>query len=338
VPAASTPAPEPSRPAGFPHIALLLPTGSDAFGMAASAVRQGFEAASKKQGASTLPVRLYQVSEDTQEIIAAYRQALLAGATLVVGPLTRDGVTALAQTDLVTVPTLALNVPDRATPERSKLYVLSLQVESEAQQVARLALREGRRKAFTVTDHTALGKRMRDAFAEEFSRGGGYAIADYAYATDSAALDRLKQAANLGVADMVFLAVDAGRARSIASYLSTLPAYGTSQLNPGGFAPRMYVDVGEMRFVDMPWMLQADHPAVMTYSRGGYRQVDDLERLYALGIDAFRVAQELLAGKREIDIDGVTGRLLLGPDRQVQRELLVAIMSAGKLTVLGENR
>ena len=306
--------------------------------MAASAVRQGFEAASRKHSAATLPVRLYQVSEDTQQIIAAYRQAVAAGATLVVGPLTRDGVTALAQTDLLTVPTLALNVPERATPDRSKLFVLSLQVESEARQVARLALREGRRKAFTVTDHTALGKRMRDAFAEEFSRGGGYAIADYAYATDSAALDRLRQAANLGVADMVFLAVDAARARSVAPYLSTLPAYGTSQLNPGELAARTYVDVGETRFVDMPWMLQADHPAVMIYSRAGHREADDLERLYALGIDAFRVALELLAGKRDIDLDGVTGHLVLGPDRQVQRGLSVAIISGGKLTVLGENR
>ena len=306
--------------------------------MAASAVRQGFEAALKKQSRPALPVRLYAVSEDTQQVIDVYRQAVAAGATLVVGPLTRGGVTALAQTDLLTVPTLALNMPERATPDRRNLYVLSLQVEAEAQQVARLALREGRRKALTVTDHTPLGKRMRDAFAEEFTRGGGYTIADYDHATDSAALDRLKQAATLGVADMVFLAVDAGRARAVAPYLSMLPAYGTSHLNPGPPGPRTYVDVGETRFVDMPWMVQADHPAVMVYARTGSRQADDLERLYALGIDAYRVAQELLAGKRDIDLDGVTGRLTLGPDRQIQRGLLVAIMSAGKLIVLGEDR
>ncbi len=39
-----------------------------------------------------------------------------------------------------------------------------------------------------------------------------------------------------------------------------------------------------------------DHPAVMIYSRGPGREPEDLERLRALGIDAFRVAQELLAG------------------------------------------
>src|SRR5688572_15593755 len=75
-----------------PHIALLLPTGSEAFGRAAEAVRAGFLEASKKPAGRTLPVRLYAVTDHPQNVIASYRQALAGGAQLVVGPLTRNGV------------------------------------------------------------------------------------------------------------------------------------------------------------------------------------------------------------------------------------------------------
>lgn len=349
-PDARAPQPDAAALPNAPHVALLLPTGSDAFARPAEAVRAGFLEAWKRQGTRALPVRLYPVSEDPQYLIAAYRKALAAGAQFVVGPLTRNGVTALAgATNLIAVPTLALNVPERV-PERApanapKLYMLSLHVEAEARQVAQLALSEGRRKAFTVSEQTPLARRMREAFVEEFERGGGHHIADYAYVTDSAGLDRMKQAAGLGVADMVFFAVDAARLRTVRTYMSPITAYGTSQLNPGlNVGPTVAIaalnagEVPDVRFVDMPWMVQPDHPAVMTYARPGVRESDDLERLYALGIDAARVAEDLLNGRRDIDIDGVTGRLTLGPDGQFRRGLLVTLIDGGRLTILGESR
>lgn len=327
-------------PSGAPHLALLLPTGSGAFARPAEAVRAGFLEAWKKQTPRTLPVRLYAVNDDPQHVLAVYRQALVAGAQMVVGPLTRNGVTALASApNLLTVPTLALNVPERVAARPSNFYMLSLQVEGEARQIAQLALGEGRRRALTITDQTALARRMRDAFAEEYKRGGGYHIADYAYTNDTAGLERIKQASGIGVADMIFLALDAPRLRALRSVISAIPAYGTSQLNAGFAANSDNPDIPDVRFVDMPWMVQPDHPAVMVYARGAAgRQTDDIERLYALGIDAFRVAQELLAGKRDIDIDGVTGRLRLGADGQFRRGLLLTLVSGGRVTVLGESR
>jgi outer membrane PBP1 activator LpoA protein len=115
-------------------------------------------------------------------------------------------------------------------------------------------------------------------------------------------------------------------------------AYGTSQLNPGLKTGPNTGDVPDVRFVDMPWMVQPDHPAVMIYGRPGSRESDDLERLYALGIDAFRLAEDLLEGKREIELDGVTGRLTLASDGQFRRGLLVTLIDGGRLTILGESR
>ena len=312
-----------------------MPTGSDVFGKPAEAVREGFAEAAKKQTGAPLTIRLYPTAEENQ-VVDRYREALSAGARLVVGPLTRNGVTAIATTvKPVTVPTLALNVPDGVATNPPNLYTLSLHIETEARQIAQGARREGKRKALTITDPSPLGRRMRDAFVDEFERGGGFRIADYPFATDGGTPERLRQAASTGAVDMVFLALDAARARLVRPAVSALPAYGTSQINPGTGAAS-FLDLDDVRFVDMPWLLQPDHPAVMVYPRSTARVPDEIERLRALGIDAFRVAQELYAGKREIDVDGVTGKLSLAPDGSIRRTLPVALITGGQLTILPE--
>jgi outer membrane PBP1 activator LpoA protein len=64
-----------------------------------------------------------------------------------------------------------------------------------------------------------------------------------------------------------------------------------------------------LRFVDMPWLHQPDHAATMIFPRPETQLAADLERLYALGIDAFRVAGELARSHTEFTLDGVTGTL-----------------------------
>src|SRR4051794_22927124 len=128
-----------------PHIALILPLASASFGRHADAVRQGFFAGAKAAGTTAPPIRVYPVNEDSLNVLAVYDQALESGASLVVGPLTRDGVAALASSKLVTVPTLALNTLEAGMPQPARLYLFSLNVEQEARQVAQLASNEGRR-------------------------------------------------------------------------------------------------------------------------------------------------------------------------------------------------
>ena len=321
-----------------PHIALLLPAGSSAFVRAADAVKLGFLTAARIQGKTPLPIRSYAVTDDPQNIVVGYSQALAAGARLVVGPLTRNGVSALAASNLVRVATLALNVPDRALPVPPDLYVLSLHVEAEARQIAQLAANEGRLNALTINGDTPLLRRIHQAFVEEFTRLGGKHIAEYEFAADPARLARLKQAVGLRIADMAFLALDFQRARLARPYLEPLPLYATSQIHSGNAGPLAGFDLANIRFVDMPWLLQPDHPAVMVYPRHEFRDALDLERLYALGIDAFRIVQPLLEGKRGIALDGVTGRLTLGRDQQFARELTSAQFVDGKLLVFADKQ
>ena len=86
----------------------------------------------------------------------------------------------------------------------------------------------------------------------------------------------------------------------------------------------------------MPWFLQADHAAVMTYTRSPSTlpAANDFERLYAFGIDAYRIAADLVR-TREIaraPLDGVTGRISLGAGQHFVRELTPAQYVDGQPT------
>ncbi len=321
-----------------PHVALLLPLNSPSFSRHADAVRQGFVAAAKAAGKDAPPVRIYPVNEDTLNVLTIYEQAIESGAQLVVGPLTRNGVAALAASTLVTVPTLALNTLEPRSPQPARMYLFGLSIELEARQIARLAFGDGRRNAFVISDDTPLSKRMRQAFLEEFARLGGMVIAEYSYSTNPPILSRLRQAVNLGVADLAFLALDYAHASTVRPYLgNSLAIYATSQINAGK-GPLAARELNQVRFVDMPWLLQADHPAVMVYPRPQFGDAIDFDRLYALGIDAFRIGLEVLRQNRDPALDGVTGRIRLTRDQQFVRELPAAQFIDGKTVLLGETR
>jgi hypothetical protein len=338
-PRVAAPSPAPPLPpiVEGPHLALLLPLGSAAFGQHAEAVRDGFLAAARAQGGTALPVNVYAVGDDPQQAVETYIRALGAGARVVVGPLTRNSVTALAESAAVMVPTLALNVPDGRIPTVPDFYMLSLNAETEARQVAQLAWQEGRRNALTVIGETPLLRRIHQAFVEEFTRLGGTHLAALPFTTDPEALVRIKRAADLAIdtetADLAFLALDLTRARLSRSYLGMLPIYATSQVHPGNTGPLVAFDLAGVRFLDMPWLLQPEHPVVMVYPRPEYDDSVEFSRFYALGIDAFRIAMVLLAGKPRAAFDGVTGQLTLGHDALFVRALTAAQFNDGRLIV-----
>lgn len=319
------------------HVALLLPLNSPSFGKHADAVRQGFAAAARIAAKNAPPLRIYPVNEDNLNVLTVYEQALESGARIVIGPLTRAGVGALAASNLVTVPTLALNTLEPGSPQPARLYMFSLNVEQEARQIAQFAQSEGRRNAFVIADDSPLGRRMRQAFMQEFARRGGMIAAEYQFSDDPAMLSKLRQATALGVADMAFLALDQTAAAKVRPYLgNTLGLYATSRINGGNAASAR--DINRVRFTDMPWLLQPDHTAVMVYPRAQFGDAVDFDRLYAFGIDAFRIGLELLKQTRNPVIDGVTGRIRLAADQQFVREPVLAQFNDGRLTVVGESR
>jgi outer membrane PBP1 activator LpoA protein len=135
---------------------------------------------------------------------------------------------------------------------------------------------------------------------------------------------------------MVFLALDQATTRAVRPYISgTLPLYTTSLGVDPRAEPTVNVDLEGVRYVDMPWFVQPDHPAVMVYPTPSSQMSVEQERLYALGIDAYRLSGLLLqADLKSFPLDGVTGRIALDADRHFTRSLVPAGFDSGRAVPL----
>lgn len=327
-PAVAVLVPESTHPI---RIALLLPLRSETLGRAAAAVRAGFLTAhARDQDGVTVDV----IGTDAlaAETLSIYNDAQ-ANHDVIVGPLSRSSVSAVARSEAVRIPTIVLNQPLPAVPLPPAMVAMGLSIEDEARQVALWASREhAGASAFVVAANIGWQRRVATAFATEWKRLGlpaqsvELAVADgYLSATG---LAQLRTRLQNEQPTLLLVAMDAVLTRQLRQAIGTdIPVYGTSQLNP--FAPSLIAgadntgadDAGRVadpllegvHVVDMPWQLQPGHPAVMAYPRllTGADQKDnpDLERLYALGIDAYRVAHEIGLGQKQFEIDGVTGYL-----------------------------
>ena len=136
--------------------------------------------------------------------------------------------------------------------------------------------------------------------------------------------------------DMVFLALDRRATLAVRPYISaTLPVYATSLGVDPRAEPSVNVDLEGVRYVDMPWFVQPDHPAVMIYPPPASAMAVEQERLYALGIDAYRLCGPLLQSEaKRFTLDGVTGRIDLEADRHFARSLVPSGFDAGRAAPL----
>ena len=309
------PVPDPRRAPAQPvrpHIALILPIASPALATLAENVRLGFAAAVEAAGRDAPPIAVTAVDNEQAALIEACRNAQASGAILIVGGMTRDGAAALAKSGCARAPTLALNEPPPGTELPANVFTVSLSLEQEARQAALLAVAEGRHIAVVIHSPSPLSRRVQEAFEREWTRAAGEVRGRLVFggSAEDAPIVRDRLA---GVnADMVFMALDPPEARLVRPYISgMLPVYATSMsINPRAEAI-VNVDLQGMRYVEMPWFIQPDHPAVMIYPPPRAGLSVEHERLYAFGIDAFRIGMVLLKGDRKAPMDGVTAKVVL---------------------------
>ncbi len=314
----------PVAPAGVTRLVMLLPLRSPSLRNAAEAVLQGFTAAAERDKDERLRVTVVDSGDDPDDVLGAY-QAAEAQADIIIGPLTRSGVAVIAQRAKVNKPTLALAHVERDSDSDirlpAKMLAIGLSLEDEARQLAQQALDEGNGgRAYIVASGAAWQRRAASAFAAQWRKlrqtSDKMDIASSGQWLDIKGLQALKRRLEGEQPALIFVALDAQQASQVREATgSQVPMVGTSQLNPlpAGDWPdaSRRPELNGVQLVDMPWLVQADHPAVMAYRSGpaSTRRSVDMERLVALGIDAWRVARELAADKTTFDLDGVTGRL-----------------------------
>jgi hypothetical protein len=322
------------------RIALLLPLRSSTLAAAAEAVRAGFMAGMERDGTG-FKAEVVPTGDAPRDVLDAYARAAVAS-DIIVGPLARSAVSALADSDAVTRPTVVLSVPEGRTAVPRAMLVAGLSIEDEARQVADWAAREHPHgRALILTGGAAWAQRAAGAFEARWAQLGH---TSQRFAVPSG--DDLKQKLDIDPPDLLFAAVDSAGLRPVRALAGTaIPCYGGGAANPGRSAqPDVSASLDGVRILDLPWIVLPDHPSVMVYPRPlDTEQPLDMGRLYALGIDAFRIARELaLRGGAPFVVDGVTGRLdvVSGPggQMQLQRHEAAVVVRAGAFEPVGPER
>jgi uncharacterized protein len=348
-----------------PHIALLLPVTGRAAGAAIS-VREGFMTAFyQTPAAQRVPVRVYDTG--VVSVADALNAATSAGAEFIVGPLTREEVTAAADTPGRHVPILALNFlpPERSAPPQFYQYALS--PEDEARLVAQRVLQDHHARGVAIVPAGDWGARVLSAFRQELTAGGGELIS-------SEVIDTARTDFSSSITTVLRISDSSSRARRLESVLGTKLIFEPRRRNDIGFIfapaqanierllrpqlrfhyagdiatyatsdafepdPRANDDLEGLMFPDMPWMLGGDladavrSAAHDAWPTGGPHR----GRLFAFGFDAYRLGLALRSAgvSSNVSIEGLTGRLSLDAERRVRRELGWAQLHNGELRLL----
>ena len=332
---------------GLSQVALLVPPSNGVYQRAGEALIEGVRAAHARDDSAG--IEIFEVGESGFELHDLCTRLRDRGFALAIGPLTRNAVTGLATGGPPALPVLALNQTDGvALP--GNIIVFGLSIEAEAAQAASYAFADAsahnpakRPRAAIVHDGTPASLRSTAAFIERWHQSGGEFYEPIQ--TESGSIAPLRVLLRQVEADVYFVSTPLDSLAALREAIGKRGAiYGTSLLNSGALpgAPDSPATVRSpefdgVRIIAMPWQVQRDHAAVMVYPRSAAMGVE-LQKLYALGIDAYRLGLHLLAGESYVELDGVTGalRLDLSTDPRVDRVPLLAEYRDGVLALIDQ--
>lgn len=320
------------------NFAFFLPFEGN-YASSANAIRDGFLSvyySKPAQKRNKIKINFYDTTKSS--ISSLYKQAKADGAQVVIGPLQKDLVDEVADYSNLPLPTLALNY-GTGKVYADNLIEYGLSAEDEARQAARYAWQNGLRKALIMVVADSWGQRVRQAFTEEWLALGGK-IADTSLVSKNANISssienllevnsskkrRSQVTREIGVklefepyyrkdADFIFLHFDHKNAKLVMPALKflradSLPVIATSavyQIPTGAQS-----DLDGIIFCDLPWYLDGNDGLKQQISTLWKDRFSYFGRLYAMGIDSFKLAEllPLLHAISETNIQGVTGTL-----------------------------
>ncbi len=344
------------------RIALMLPL-SGRLEKVAEAIQNGFLYAYYQDPGQLAELEIINASNDPAEFNLQYEQAIQNGANFIVGPIDKDLVDLLQKRETLDVPTLTLNYGNDQEEARLNLYQFGLSPEDEAEQIADFALAQGKHYALALVPDTEWGYRLQRAFTKRFEALGGHVVDSSVYpAKKNDYSTAIKNLLNLTTSDhrksilqqvikeqvrfesrrrqdvdMIFIAANSRQARLIKPQLKfhhaqDLPVYATSHISSSNAKPEDDRDLNEILFVDIPWMLDnrnnADHKQISNYWP---YESQRFSRLFALGIDAYRIIPSLrrLMINPDESAQHHTGQLSVDSTGRVKRSLLLATYRKG---------
>ena len=343
-------------------IAVMLPMQGK-YKNVADAIQAGIVTAWYEQGSTEKPLlRFYDTSNENVSFDELYQQAIMDGASYIIGPLDKASINRLSQSGTLDVPILTLNYAENPLSMSDNLYQFGLLPEDEAIQVAELAIRENHTTAAVLVPDSEWGRRLQEAFTRRFEDLGGSVLTVQHYPTNVDDYSRqLKTLLNLDDSearhrdlqhilgtrlnflpyrrqdiDMIFLAGTNRSARGIIPALKfhhagDLPVYATSHVYSGYLDSNADRDLEGVIFCDLPWTLTTENTLKRDFNTT-WKDQRTYTRLFALGIDAYHIVQNLqyLQTHDYARFSGETGSISMDENQRLHRELLWATFKNGK--------
>lgn len=277
------------------------------------------------------------------------------GATIVVGPLLKENVEEVMKSN-TSLNVLALNQPGKVE-NRPNLCYFALSPEDEARDAARHIHNQGKQTPLLLVPRGALGDRVVSAFADEWLKlgggtvlqqrlgstaelksgvnGGGISLTGSPVSTLPSSVDSslgspsdvpVSSGGSIDAAYIVatpeqigyikpLIAMRNGSQSNVTLYASSRSAQGTS-------GPDFRLEMEGLQYSEIP-MLAGSNPALMQQALSAVRNDYSLARLYAMGADAWSLANHFAQMRQSpgYELNGNTGDLTATPDCVINRKL-----------------
>ena len=304
------------------QIALLLPLSGNGE-VIGKIIQQGFNDA---RGNSTIVVKAYDTM-GTTAIPDLINQVKQEGAQAIVGPLLKDNVEALLNSNAIQgLSILTLNTAPSMRPIQGVCYY-GLSPEDEAQSAAVKMWNDGETNPLVFAPQNDLGQRSASAFNAKWQTLAGTDANTYYYTLVDDVLANLKNAAMNGKVNAVYIVADSQQLQEIKTALDNSDAhniaiYATSRSNSANNGPDYRLTMNGVKFSDIPFLSDlnsSSYQQALKLANGDY----SLLRLYAMGADAWMLINKF-AEMRQIPgytINGLTGVLSAGDGCNIERAM-----------------
>ncbi|EML9724234.1 penicillin-binding protein activator [Klebsiella aerogenes] len=291
-------------------------------------------------------------SQPMSQLLAQVQQD---GATIVVGPLLKENVEEVMKSN-TSLNVLALNQPGKVE-NRPNLCYFALSPEDEARDAARHIHDQGKQTPLLLVPRGALGDRVVSAFADEWLKlgggtvlqqrlgstaelksgvnGGGISLTGSPVSTLPSSVDSslgnpsdvpVSSGGSIDAAYIVatpeqigyikpLIAMRNGSQSNVTLYASSRSAQGTS-------GPDFRLEMEGLQYSEIP-MLAGSNPTLMQQALSAVRNDFSLARLYAMGADAWSLANHFAQMRQSpgYELNGNTGDLTATPDCVINRKL-----------------
>ena len=180
-------------------------------------------------------------------------------------------------------------------------------------------------RAIIITAANQVGRRAASVFHGQWQALGGEA--DLPIELEESALYKFREVAKKEQGDLYFLSMASHLARPVRMITGrNQPAFGTSQISIGGPDAKTPIpELDGIRLVEMPAIIQPQSYGAQGFEAPPEDFSLEMQRLYALGIDALRIGREMFSGATTLDLNGLTGKLRYdGSYPVIERTLLPA--------------